>query len=139
MEFFLYLNQNTLELVQVIRQANYSIIEYDNVCSDLYVNGATKYPQKVLVICTDNIIKKSSDAKQLINKTITHEAMHIVHMCNNRRPIGLSIFELSNQKIKNIERSVSVGINTNYDIESEAYIVEDNPKQVIRYIKKFCF
>ena len=139
MEFFLYLNQNTLELVEVIKKANYSITEYDSVCSNALVNGATRYPKKILAICTDNIKTRPTNLKEFVNRVITHEAMHIVHMCNGLNPLGLSKSNLSQQNRQNIERSVSMGINTNYNIEYEAYMMEDNPKQVTEYIKKFCF
>ena len=139
MEFFLYLNQNTLELIRTIQNLKYSITENDSICVNSYVTGAVKYPQKIFSICTDNIKTNANDAIYVINRVVTHESLHVAHMCNGSKPLGISKINISNKKLENIQRSLSLGKNINYDIEYEAYMMEDNPQKVNQYIKTFCF
>lgn len=139
MEFFLFLNQNTQELVNLISKAKFKVIENDGICYNSSVTGFVKIPEKLFTICTDNIKRSFHDVTFNVNRVVTHESMHVVQICNKFRPVGIYGYQLSGEKQQNLTRSINVGDNVNSDIEYEAYAMEDNPTEVIRYIKRFCF
>lgn len=139
MEFFLFLNENTQQLVKFISKANYKISENSGICYHHLVTGFIQYPQKLFTVCTDNIKNTSYNVRYDVNRVVTHEAMHVAQMCNRNRPLGLQKSSLTIEKYQRIERSLAIGSNMNYDAEYEAYMMEDNPKQVAEYLKTFCF
>lgn len=139
MEFFLFLNRDTQELINQISKAKYTVMENNGICYHSFVTGFVKVPEKSFTICTDNIKKSFRDVELNINRVVTHESMHVAQMCNDNRPLGIPKSEISKENHDNILRSIEVGNNINYEIEYEAYLMENNPKEVIHYIRRYCF
>jgi len=75
-----------------------------------------------------------------IRKALRHEATHAIQKCNNNKTVG-DIKDLEDKlhpsKRKALEFSSSRFSGT-YAKEVEAYVLEDKPKKVKEFIKKYC-
>ena len=78
--------------------------------------------------------------ERAIRKALRHEATHAIQKCNNNKIIG-DIKKLENKlhqtKRKALKFSTS-NFSGTYAKEVEAYVLEDKPKKVINFIKKYC-
>jgi hypothetical protein len=144
MQFPLYLTSEGKQILDLVAKAHFNIRENISWCADGSYYGATIKENKTFFICTKNILK-GPDPKRYLNETVYHEAVHVVQQCkgkNDLKPIGIPISQmpLPSNKMKDIESSL--GLTKNKFMrrnEHEAFWLEDKPKQVIYYLKKFCF
>jgi hypothetical protein len=143
MQFPFYLTSEGKQILDLVAKSRFKIQENISWCADGYYGGVIK-ENKTFFICTKNILK-GDNPQQNLNETLYHEAVHVVQQCkgkNNLKPIGIPISQmpLPSNKIKDIESSL--GLTKKKFMrrsEHEAFWLEDKPKQVIYYLKKFCF
>ena len=144
MQFPLYLTSEGKQILDLVAKAHFTIRENISWCADGSYYGATIKENKTFFICTKTILK-GSDPKRYLNETVYHEAVHVAQQCKGRnhlKPIGIPISQmpLPLNKINDIEKSISLSKNKSMRrMEHEAFWFEDKPKQVIYYLKKFCF
>ena len=123
-----YLTATHQQIIASLRSANIAIIANTHkVCSMNKFDGyAISRKDKLnetgrneLVICVNTIKRGYADWNHEINRTIAHESVHIAQMCKSRdgyiRPLGFR-----------------------KDIEAEAFAIQDNPKEVLRIVRKYC-
>ena len=140
MEFLLYLTPIGQELISKIMMKNYRVVENSAYCRNKELFGGIDSSR--FVICTNNIKNTISPVKHYVNETVYHEAVHVVQACRGMNPIGipLSQMPLPSTKMGDINRSISLTKKKwMRQMEHEAFWLEDKPKQVIYYLKKFCF
>lgn len=123
-----YVTPTHQEILDVIRQSNFMVfVNNHKVCKtqkyDGYVitkiNSLNQSGKDEFVICTDVIQKNYNDWQGEINRTIAHEAIHVAQACKYNdgyiRPLGFRD-----------------------DVEKESFVVQDQPREVLRIIKKYC-
>jgi hypothetical protein len=141
MQFPLYLTSEGKQILDLVAKAHFNIRENISWCADGSYYGATIKENKTFFICTKTILK-GSDPKRYLNETVYHEAVHVAQQCNGMKQIGIPISQmpLSWNKMNDIESSIRLTKNKSMRrTEHEAFWLEDKPKQVIYYLKKFCF
>lgn len=141
MEFLLYLNPQGQQLLRELTAARINVRENIALCRNPNAFGQYIEPNNI-VICTKNIKKSGYNVKYHVNETLFHEAVHVAQFCSGRSTIGLSKSKmpLSRNKLKDVQESVRITNNVLAGhAEHEAYYLEDKPKQVIKYVSKFCF
>lgn len=123
-----YLTPTHQEILDVIRQSNVVVlVDNHKVCKTQKYDGYVISPRNSLnqsgrnefVICTNVIQKNYEDWQGEINRTIAHEAVHVAQMCRFNdgyiRPLGFR-----------------------KDVEAEAFAIQDQPREVLRILKKYC-
>ena len=144
MQFPLYLTPEGKQILDLVAKAHFNIRENISWCADGRYYGATIKEDKTFFICTKTILR-GPDPRRYINETVYHEAVHVAQQCkgkNNLKPIGIPIGQmpLPSNKMVDILASIRLVKNkTPTRIEHEAFWLEDKPKQIIYYLKKFCF
>jgi hypothetical protein len=141
MQFPLYLTSEGKQILDLVAKAHFNIRENISWCADGSYYGATIKENKTFFICTKTILK-GPDPKRYLNETVYHEAVHVAQQCKGMKPIGIPISQmpLPSNKINDIQKSISLVKNKSMGrMEHEAFWLEDKPKQVIYYLKKFCF
>jgi hypothetical protein len=75
--------------------------------------------KNALVICLKTLKANYQDLEGELGRTIAHEAVHIAQMCKSGdgyvEPLGFK-----------------------RDAEKEAFAIQDNPKEVLRIVRKYC-
>ena len=153
MEFITFLGKLDIEIMELIKKANYSIEENSALCLiDNNYKGFHKINEKTIVICTENAkkIAKFSNSqismnnnnhktKLYIRRALRHEATHMIQACNNNKIIG-NIEEIKKRITKNKDKAIelSLKISGNLEKELEAYMMEYKPKEIKNAIKKYC-
>ena len=141
MLFPYYLTPEGKQIVELVAKAHFQVKENISWCAGDNYAGAVIRENKTFFICTKTILK-GSNPNQYLNETVYHEAVHVVQACRGMNPIGipLSQMPLSSKKMGDINRSISLTKKKwMRQMEHEAFWLEDKPKQVIYYLKKFCF
>lgn len=123
-----YLTPTHQEILDVIQQSSVVVlVDNHKVCMTEKYDGYVISPRNSLnqsgrnefVICTKTIQKNYSDWQGEINRTIAHEAVHVAQMCRFNdgyiRPLGFR-----------------------KDVEVEAFAIQDQPREVLRILKKYC-
>lgn len=134
MEFLLYLTPLGKEIINSVMLANYNIRENAPICRNKEIVGYIK--SKDFVICTNNIKNNISPVSYYVNETVYHEATHVAQYCKGSK-LNIVTY-LDKNKKDNVARSLKVS-NSSSSYENEAYYLEDKPKEVLHYLKKFCF
>ena len=123
-----YLTPTHQEIMNVLQQANVQVIVDDHsICKTKKFDGYVitkkdpKYKPKrtQLVLCKETMFTNYQDGSGEVNRTLAHESVHIAQVCRFNdgyiRPLGF-------QK----------------DIEAEAFAIQDQPREVLRILKKYC-
>ena len=123
-----YITPTHQEILNVIRQSNFMVfVNNHKVCKtqkyDGYVitkiNHLNQSGRNEFVICADVIQTNYTDWQGELNRTIAHEAIHVSQACKSNdgyiRPLGFRD-----------------------DVEKESFAVQDQPREVLRIIKKYC-
>ena len=134
MEFLLYLTPLGKEIINSVMLANYNVRENAPICRNKEIIGYIK--SKDFVICINNIKNNVSPVSYYVNETVYHEATHVAQYCKGSK-LNIATY-LDKNKEDNVARSLKVS-NSSSSYESEAYYLEDKPKEVLHYLKKFCF
>ena len=154
MEFIIFLSQLDKDILDLLIKANYIVEENKVECLiNKKIKGLHNFEENRIVICTENAKKITNyrDKKQLaykdnhkteraIRKALRHEATHAIQKCNDNKIIGdIKKLEskLHQSKRKALEFSSS-NFSGTYAKEVEAYVLEDKPKKVKNFIKKYC-
>jgi hypothetical protein len=66
---------------------------------------------------------------------VYHEAVHVIQSCKGST-LGIST-PLSQYKNTDVNKSIKIS-GGNHIYEREAYYLEDKPKDVFKYLKKYC-
>jgi hypothetical protein len=127
MDFIAFLFPVHLEILETIKQSNVVVTENHAVCKKYHIDGYTmtwKAPDNIgkkttVAICNETIMQNYNDWIGEINRTLAHEAVHVAQDCKSNdgyiRPLGFR-----------------------KDIEEEAFDIQDNPREVLRILKKYC-
>ena len=134
MEFLLYLTPLGKEIINSVMLANYNVRENAPICRNKEIVGYIK--SKDFVICTNNIKNTVSPVSYYVNETVYHEATHVAQYCKGSK-LNIVTY-LDKNKEDNVARSLKVS-NSSSSYENEAYYLEDKPKEVLHYLKRFCF
>jgi hypothetical protein len=123
-----YLTQTHQEIVNTLQLANVQVIVNDHpICKtkkfDGYVitNKNPKYKPKrtQLVLCEEVMFTNYQDGPGEVNRTLAHESVHVAQVCKSGdgyiRPLGFR-----------------------KDIEQESFAIQDQPREVLRILKKYC-
>jgi hypothetical protein len=136
MDFLLYLTPIGHEILLNIKSKKYKILENAAICrKHNEIFGFMEH--KKFIICTDNIKNNISPVKHYVNETIYHEAVHVAQSCRGST-LGLKNIKLAPQKYDEVKRS-TIYSDSAFAHEVEAYYLEDKPKLVLSYLKKYCF
>jgi hypothetical protein len=144
MQFPLYLTSEGKQILDLVAKAHFNIRENISWCADGSYYGATIKENKTFFICTKTILK-GPNPKRYLNETVYHEAVHVAQQCKGRnhlKPIGIPISQMPLPSNKMVDIQASIRLTKNKSMrqtEHEAFWLEDKPKQVIYYLKKFCF
>ena len=129
MEFASYLLSYQLQLLQVLQQSKVTILENSlSACGNDYKWDGWTFTKKdrrnvskthtEMVICTNTHKTNYSNWASELNRTLTHEAVHVAQICKS----GDGVIPLGFKK----------------GVEDEAFALQDRPDEVIRIIKKYC-
>lgn len=123
-----YVSPTHQEVLDVVQRSNFVVIVDDHrVCGNNKYDGYTILSKNKLnesgknefVICVKSIQKNYQDWEGELERTIAHEAVHVAQLCKSTdgliRPLGFR---------KNIEE--------------EAFAVQDQPREILRILKKYC-
>ena len=123
-----YLTPTHQEIMNVLQQANVQVIVDDHsICKTKKFDGYVitkkdpKYkPERTqLVLCKETMFTNYQDGSGEVNRTLAHESVHIAQVCRFNdgyiRPLGFR-----------------------KDIEAEAFAIQDQPREVLRILKKYC-
>ena len=135
MEFIIFLSKLDKEILDLLIKSNY-IVEENKI-----------------IICTENAKKKTNyrNKKQqpnkdnfktqlAVRKALRHEATHAIQQCNDNKIIG-DIKKLESKLHQNKRKALDFSTSNfsgTYAKEVEAYVLEDKPKKVKDFIKKYC-
>ena len=136
-----YLSPEGKQILDLIAKARFTVKENISWCSNPRYDGGIILENKTFFVCTKTLIKRENPNKEL-NDTVYHEAVHVAHSCNGMKPLGIPLnrMPLTAEKLQYVNNSVSlVKKKDNRRLEHEAYWLEDNPKETIKYLRKFCF
>jgi len=123
-----YLTPVHAEILEVLNRSGVVIIVNNHsICKSKKYDGYTitskdpinKSGETELILC-ENVVKQNySDWKGEMNRTLAHESVHAAQQCKRGdgylSPLGFG-----------------------KDIESEAFKIQDKPKEVLRILKKYC-
>jgi hypothetical protein len=123
-----YLTPTHQEILDVLRQANVAVIVNNHkVCREDKFDGyaltwrdpMNNLGKNALVMCNNTIRKNYDDWVGEINRTLSHESVHVTQMCKEGngyvKPLGFR-----------------------KDVEKEAFAIQDQPREVLRILKKYC-
>ncbi len=141
------------DLVGVLRNKGYGIVENAAVCKQQDVVGYYTWGERVIKVCTDRIARLNAEPlafRTLLQQTIAHEAVHVAQGCRQSSD-GKTILGLAAARLYGLPQSVRFDIDkslasnhyTNprsvqWRIEAEAMALEETPDQVIGALKQFC-
>lgn len=116
------------QILDAIRQSGFIVIvDNHKVCKTNKYDGYTmtfKDPdnnigKNTLLICNNVIRKNYDDWIDKRNRVLAHEAIHVAQICKS-----------------NDGHIETLGFRK--DLEQEAIAVQDQPKEVLRIVKKYC-
>lgn len=123
-----YLTPTHQEILNVLNQSG--VIVYVNqhqICETKQYDGyvitskdASNPTGKTQFVLCENVVRQNySDWIGEMNRTLAHEAVHIAQVCKRRdgyiSPLGFR-----------------------KDVETEAFAIQDQPREVLRILKKYC-
>lgn len=123
-----YLTPTHQEILYVLNQTGVTVIVNNhNICKTRQYDGmvlTTKDPKNSsgrtqFVLCEDVVQTNYGDWQGEMNRTIAHEAVHVAQLC--KVPNGY-FYPLGFRK----------------DVEKEAFAIQDQPREVLRILKKYC-
>ena len=154
MEFIIFLSKLDKEILDLLIKANYIVEENKIECLlNKEIKGFHNFVENKIIICTENAKRKTNyrnmkqqqskdnfKTEKALRKALRHEATHAIQKCNNNKIIG-DIKKLED-KLHQSKRKALMFSTSNfsgtYAKEVEAYVLEDKPKKVKNFIKKYC-
>lgn len=120
-----------------------TVVENSSKClsnSDAY--GWYSSSTKIMHICTSTILKNKSYINYF-DETLLHESTHFAQHCKGNGirmvKLGVNSIYLPDNKLKDVRNSLKYSSKEYYEIEKEAYFLEDKPKILNTFLKKYCF
>ena len=123
-----YLTPTHQEILNAVRQAGVVVLVNEHkFCGKDLLDGyaltwrdpMNNVGKNVLVMCNNTIKKNYTDWVGEINRTLAHEAVHVAQMCKEGKgyvePLGFR-----------------------NDVEKEAFAIQDQPREVLRIVLKYC-
>jgi len=153
LEFIALLLPYQLEMVGIMKQANWKLEENSGLCDMSQVVFAWTSAENKIGICLNNIEKhiavgghspavSKSMVKNMVNQAVTHEAVHVAQMCNKRSPVlttRVKLDELTASQKKSVVRSMAYTLNlSSAALEAEAYYMEKSPLLTTYMLKRYC-
>ena len=123
-----YLTPTHQEILDVLNQTGIVVIVNDhNICTTKKYDGYTitkKDPSNrsgrtQLVLCEGVVQQNYPDWQGEMNRTIVHESVHVAQLCK-------------------VPNGYFYPLGFKNDIEKEAFAIQDNPREVLRILKKYC-
>ena len=133
MEFLLYLTSTGQEIINKVQSMNYNVTQNSAICRNADIFGYKS--SREFIVCLSNIKNGISPVKHYVNETVYHEAVHVAQSCKGNT-LGIST-PLSQYKNTDVNNSIKIS-RGNHIYEREAYYLEDKPKEVLKYLKKYC-
>ena len=125
------------EILDLVYRGGFELVENLYYCNNPNTLGYTIRYQ--LVICTNNVKESGLSVHSYINETITHEAVHVAHICNAYMPFYKDTTSMSLENNKESEIRASMAESTaSYQMEHEAYWMENKPEKVIQALRTYC-
>lgn len=142
MEFLLYLTSFGRDIYSIVSQ-KVQVVENTSICTkNRKIYGWYSSSKNTLIMCTKNI-KTNSNYRYYINETLFHESVHVAQNCKSNQTgmvkLGVNTLLISPNKLNDVNNSVSISGPKYYNIEKEAYYLEDKPNKISNYLKKYCF
>ncbi len=153
MEFIQFLDKMEKQIIRLVEEAGYSTEENSSLCllSKDYVGFMNK-KQKKIIICTKNakekegyrfLIKRNNEVFERtsihIKKAVRHEAVHVAQECNQGKLLETNkVLSINNSKLNALKGSIKISGEKEKEKEIQAYILEDNPKLVLKELEKYC-
>ena len=123
-----YITPTHQEILDILNQINIEVI-VDNhpLCKSRKYDGYVMTPvdpqnptnRTQFLLCVETMQGSRDDWREEVRLTIAHEALHIAQACKSRdgyfNPLGFRD-----------------------DVEKEAFAVQNQPKEVLRILKKYC-
>ena len=139
MEFLLFLTDDAKAILESIQRANVSVQEDAIPCwQHLKLFGGLQREKRRLISFTANIRRSGKDVKKYVNQTLLHEAVHVVQLCKNNKPLGYNIRNMHLTPIKNQFLENSTKFSGSTKKEREAYWLEDKPRRIKSLLRKYC-
>ena len=123
-----YLTPTHQEILDVLNQTGIAVIVNNhNICKTKQYDGmvlTTKDPKNgsgrtQFVLCEDVMQTNYTNWQGEVNRTLAHESVHVAQACKSRdgyiSPLGFR-----------------------KDVEKEAFAIQDQPREVLRILKKYC-
>ena len=154
MEFIIFLSKLDKEILDLLIKANYIVEENKIECLlNKEIKGLHNFVENKIIICTENAkrktnyrtkkqqpIKDNFKTELAVRKALRHEATHAIQKCNDNKIIG-DIKKLESKLHQNKRKALAFSTSNfsgTYAKEVEAYVLEDKPKKVKDFIKKYC-
>ena len=154
MEFIIFLSKLDREILDLLIKANYIVEENKIECLlNNEIKGLHNFVENKIIICTENAKRKTNYRNEkkrpkkdnfktelAVRKALRHEATHAIQKCNNNKTVGdIKDLEgkLHQSKRRSLEFSAS-NFSGTYAKEVEAYVLEDKPKKIKDFFKKYC-
>ena len=154
MEFIIFLSKLDKEILDLLIKANYIVEENKIECSiNKEIKGLHNFEKNKIIICTENAKRKTNyrniklkpnkdnfKTELAIRKALRHEATHVIQKCNNNKTVG-DIKDLEDKLHPSKRRALKFSTSRfsgTYAKEVEAYVLEDKPRKVKDFIKKYC-
>jgi len=123
-----YLTPTHQEIIDVLNQSGVAVIVNDHKVCDtrkydgmvLTVKDHRNSSNKTQLVLCENVVQQNYvDWQGEMNRTIAHESVHVAQIC--KVPNG-HLYPLGFRN----------------DIEKEAFAIQDQPREVLRILKKYC-
>lgn len=144
MNFLAYASAIAVYLVQLV-DVNYVVKENGPWCKQVNIFGYVSGDSRFFSVCTDRIILFSRsvgvDPAYYIDETIYHEVAHIAQLCRPPKyllGIPPQNMSLNAQRARDVLESTRLTSPSNKQREHEAFWLEDKPKEVMYYYRRFC-
>ncbi len=139
MDFLIYLTQDSKQVLDMVRAAQFRIAENIGMCRNRNVFGFVNSGRQ-FVVCTSNIKGSGHNPYFYVPETVFHEAVHVAQQCKGEAFWNATAnMPLQWNKMQDINKSVALSSGSLRQQEHEAFWMEDKPAEVKRVLKKFCF
>lgn len=149
LEFISLLLPLQLEMVGVMKQANFNVEQDTGLCEASRVVFAWTTSNRGMGVCLDNIKQHAQQkgydrnaVKSIVNQAVTHESVHVAQMCNKGKTIlseRVQLNDLSPKQKQSVIRSMAYSLNLgSAALEAEAYHMEKSPTLTTYMLKRYC-
>lgn len=123
-----YLTPTHQEILDIVNQSGVMVIVNDHrICETKKYDGMVltkKDPNNnsgrtQLILCENVVQKNHVDWQGEMNRTIAHETVHVAQLCK-------------------VPNGYFYPLGFKNDIEKEAFAIQDQPREVLRILKKYC-